>query len=156
MLESRAGEGEFHKKTLLEKLRLGRETLATPHLYTEERAAAILAATLTLSEMFATGLTEVHSGQSLREKEREVGKAVVVAVMDEQGLAEVERVLHLFSEVFVVNLTVSGKEASQGMRVSPLRRRLKGFVEVSVNFFPCLHGLFSVNRSKQSRGVGFA
>lgn len=33
--------------------------------------------------MFATGLTEVHSGQSLREKERDVEKVVVLAVMDE-------------------------------------------------------------------------
>lgn len=53
---------------------------------------------------------------------------MVLAVMDEQGQAELERVLHLFSEVFVVNLTVSGKEASQAMRVSPLRRKLKGFL----------------------------
>ncbi len=52
---------------------------------------------------------------------------VVVAVLDEAGLAEVENILHLFSEVFIVNLTISTEEAAKAMKVSPLRKKLRGF-----------------------------
>jgi Na+-transporting NADH:ubiquinone oxidoreductase subunit NqrD len=52
---------------------------------------------------------------------------IVVAVLDEAGLAEVEKNLHLFSEVFIVNLTISTEEAAKAMKVSPLRKKLRGF-----------------------------
>lgn len=64
-----------------------RETLSTANLYLEERAAGIIWSIFSSAEMFGTGLVEVYTRE--RMQEREIGKAVVVAVADEQGQAEI-------------------------------------------------------------------
>lgn len=70
-----------------------------------------------------------------------------MAVLDETGLAEVEKNLHLFSEVFVINLTISTEEAARAMKVSPLRKKLRGFVEISMNFAAFIDSVYLINRS---------
>jgi hypothetical protein len=97
------------------------------------------------SELFRSGLEEIYTRDTL--EERELGRVVVVAVLDETGLAEVEKNLHLFSEVFVINLTISTEEAARAMKVSPLRKKLRGFVEISMNFAAFIDSVYQINPS---------
>lgn len=94
--------------------------------------------------MFRAGLEEIYTLETL--EGRELGKAVLVAVLDEAGLAEVENNLHLFSEVFAINLTISTEEATRAMKVSPLRKKLRGLHEISINFVAFVDSVYQINR----------
>lgn len=119
----------------------------------EERAESILWSIFSNAELFGTGLSEVLTKTSMGVKE--IGKAVVVAVLDDYGQAEVEKSLHYFSEIFVVNLTISNNQTAQSMKVSPIRKKLRGFIEISLNFLPFIDTVYAVNEAKRGREVGF-
>ena len=114
-------------------------------MYVERRAEEILLSFCAEGDLFRAGLEEIYTQETL--EGRELGRAVVVAVLDEAGLAEVEKNLHLFSEVFAINLTISAEEAARAMKVSPLRKKLRGFYEISLNFVAFLDSVYRINRS---------
>lgn len=55
----------------------------------------------------------------------------------------------------MVNLTISSNEAAQAMKVSPIRKKLRGFLEVSLNFYPFIDTVYTANCTKSSRDIGF-
>ena len=120
----------------------------------ERRAEEILMSICTKGDLFRAGLEEIYTRETLQGKE--VGKAVVVAVLDEAGMAEVEKILHLFSEVFVINLTISTEEATKAMKVSPLRKKLRGFYEISLNFAAFFSTVYQINPSLSDSPTPFA
>jgi hypothetical protein len=63
--------------------------------------------------------------------------------------------LHFFSEIYIVNLTLTTSETALAMKVSPIRKKMRGFIEVSLNFYPFIDTIYTVNRTKTSRDVNF-
>ena len=98
----------------------------------EGRADEIMSSICARGDLFSVGFEEVYKQGTL--EGRELGKAVVVAVLDEAGLTEIEKNLHLFSEVFAINLTILTEEAARTIKISPLRKKLRGYYENSINF----------------------
>ena len=99
------------------------------------------------SEMFSCGFSKIFSQDS--PPVEDIDRIVIVAVLGHQAITELERYWHLFKEISVVNLSISGTETKELIRVSPLRKKLRGFVEISLNFLPFIDSVFFANPSQQ-------
>ena len=92
------------------------------------------------SELFNAGFTNIFTKE--KAPADEIKRIVVVGVLGDAAITELERYWHLFEEVSMVNLTISGSNTKELIRVSPLRKKLKGFVEASLNFLPFIDSVY--------------
>lgn len=140
-------ERRHHQKTMLDTLRDTCQKANSSVLYVEARSQQILSAFISEDQLFSTGFTRILTRDS--PPTQDVDRVVLLAVIGDQAITELERYWHLFREVFLINLLISGQETKQLIKVSPLRKKLRAFIEISLNFFPFIDSVYFTNAAKK-------
>lgn len=88
MLQSKESpDRQYYRTLLLGTLGRASQQMPTQHLFLDTRASNIVLELLAESEIYGTGLTEVHKAESMGDKD--LHKVVVVAALECGGLNEV-------------------------------------------------------------------